>query len=308
MPLDSLASVLSSSSFRAMGTSTVVAVEAARALPDALAAARDVVEAIDRTCSRFIAESELCRLNRSAGTGPVRVSPLLHDAIDAALDAAAKTGGMVDPTVGALIERLGYTVSFEDLCLDGPAIDLEVRATPGFGVVARAEGQVGLPEGVSLDLGAVGKAWAADRAATAAAGRVGAGVLVSCGGDVAVAGPAPAAGWRVRVSEGRGDPAWQDVLVSDGGLATSGRASRTWWRGGRLLHHILDPSTGLPAQTRWRTASVAAATCAEANAAATSCLILGDPAPDWLSEQRLPGRLVAEDGEVVVVGGWPEAA
>jgi thiamine biosynthesis lipoprotein len=297
--------VLTSAKFPAMGTTTVVVVDEATALPAALAIAREVIGAVDRTCSRFQSDSELSLVNRGAGTGARRVSPLLDRALGAALDAARSTGGLVDPTVGRLMERIGYTVTFGDLPPFGAAIELEVRRAPGWRQVTHAGGSVELPGDVSLDLGAIGKAGAPDPAAAAAAARIGVGVMVGCGGDVAVAGPAPAGGWRVRVSEGDHDPAWQDVMLHDGGLATSGTQARTWRRGNRTLHHILDPSTGRPACTRWRTASVAAATCAEANAAATSSIILGDAAADWLAAQGLPGRLVGDDGTLVRVGDWP---
>ena len=89
-------------------------------------------------------------------------------------------------------------------------------------------------------------------------------------------------------------------------LATSGTESRTWRRGGETLHHILDPATGLPAVSPWAMASVAAATCAGANAAATAAIVLGDRAPSWLAGQGLPARLVHRDGSVVTAGSWPD--
>jgi len=293
-----------------MGGSVVVAVENPGALSVACSAARGVIEAVDATCSRFRQDSELSRLNDSAGTGYIEVSALLDEAIGVALDAAAATGGLVDPTIGALIERVGYTVTFTDLPLDGPAIDLEIRSAPGWERVLRDRSarRVSLPEEASLDLGAVGKAWATDRAARAAAARIGAAALVACGGDVAVAGPDRVDGWHVRVAQTCDAPAWQDVLVFDGGLATSGTGSRSWRRGGQTLHHILDPTTGLPAASGWIMASVAAASCAEANAAATGAIVLGDDAPSWLAAQGLPARLVHRDGSVLILGSWPEAS
>ena len=178
-------------------------------------------------------------------------------------------------------------MTFNDLPLDGPAIDLEVRSAPGWESVRhdRRARSVALPDGASLDLGAVGKAWASDRAARAAAERIGTGALVACGGDVAVAGPDRPDGWRVRVAESVDARVWQDVMMFDGGLATSGTESRTWRRGGETLHHILDPATGLPAASPWAMASVAAATCAGANAAATAAIVLGDAHHRWLAGQ-----------------------
>ena len=67
----------------------------------------------------------------------------------------------------------------------------------------------------------------------------------------------------------------------------------------------MDPRTGLPAAGPWRTASVAAANCAEANAAATAAIVAGEQAAGWLAAQGLPARLVAHDGSVRLLGGWP---
>jgi thiamine biosynthesis lipoprotein ApbE len=308
MSLDANASVLTSRTFRAMGTLHVVAVDDPEALAPATAAAREVIHAVDEACSRFRADSEISMLNRSAGCGPVRVSELLDDVIGDALSAAAATDGLVDPTVGGLMERIGYTVTFVDLPGDGPSIDLQIRSAPGWTSIDhdRVNRTVTLPEGASIDLGAVGKAWAADRAALAAARRAGTGVLVSCGGDVAVSGPGPKDGWCVRVAEAIDSADWQDIHVFDGGVATSGTGSRTWRRGGEVLHHILDPATGLPSDSPWVMASVAAASCAQANAAATASIVLGEGAPSWLDSLGVPARLVRRDGSIVRVGRWPD--
>lgn len=302
--------MLTTATFRAMGTSTTVAVQDGRALEPALRAARDVIQAVDNVCSRFKPMSELSQLNRAAGGPPRAVSPLLADAITAALAAAESTGGLVDPTMGRLIERIGYSVTFAELAPDGPGIEVEVRAAPGWQTVSndRANGTVQIPETVAIDLGAVGKAWAADRAASLAAQRTGCGVLVECGGDVALAGPPPLTGWCIRVAERPGAVSWQDVLAFDGGVATSGTASRAWQRGGRVYHHILDPATGLPAASPWRTVSVAAASCTEANTAATAAILLGHRAPNWLDGLQLPARLIDTEGHVLTVGAWPVQA
>ena len=95
------------------------------------------------------------------------------------------------------------------------------------------------------------------------------------------------------------------IAIRDGGLATSSTVARRWRRGGDVLHHILDPRTGLPAAPVWRTVSVAAASCADANTAATAAIIRGRPAPDWLASLSLPARLVEADGAVHVIAGWP---
>lgn len=301
--VDAVPSLLSRQSFAALGSINTVAVGDASALPDAVAIVTQTLREIDEVCSRFRPDSELSLLNRCAGQA-VTLSALLEEAITAALDAAAMTDGLVDPTAGARVIDLGYESTFRDVPEDGPAVDLSIVAVAGWQSLDHDAGAhtLRLPVGASIDLGASGKAWA-DRAADRVAKALGIGVLVDCGGDVAVRGRAPDGGWPVRVAE-RLDGPGEDIAIFEGGLATSGVTARRWRRGGVDLHHIIDPATGLPARTRWSMASVAAATCLEANAAATAALIMDGGAPRWLDRHRLPARLVGADGAVRYAGGW----
>jgi thiamine biosynthesis lipoprotein ApbE len=273
---------------------------------------------IDVACSRFRADAELVAVNATASSQPdgVPISALLTEAIAVALAAARQTGGSVDPTVGAAMAAVGYDRDFALVSQAGPALRLTVRQVPGWRQVrldtdAR---RLRLPAGTQLDLGATAKAWAADRSAGRLAERLGCGVLVSLGGDIAVAGPSPADGWRIRVQDitGRPEdpPAGPTAVVSirAGGLATSSTAARRWRRGGDVLHHILDPRTGLPAAPVWRTVSVAALSCVEANTASTAAIIQGRPAIGWLTARQLPARLVGADGSITTVAGWPDCS
>ena len=298
--------MLSFDSFEAIGCVNTVVVEESAALPAAMAIVKSQIREIDEVCSRFRPESELSHLNSSSGDGDIALSPLLEEAIVTALKSAEMTDGLVDPTVGKYVEEIGYSVTFRDLPPDGPPLQLRVRRIVGWQALAydpRAH-TIRLPAGVRLDLGASGKAWAADRAATAVADSLGVGVAVECGGDIAVRGPLPEGGWPVRVSADIDAEEWQDVVVHDGGLATSGTNARHWRRGGVELHHIIDPSTGLPVRTPWAMVTVAAATCVEANAAATAALIMGERAQAWLNLHELPARLVDVSGTVRFAGGW----
>jgi thiamine biosynthesis lipoprotein ApbE len=282
------------------------------------------LDAVDRACSRFRPDSELMRLGavaglavpaggRPDGVSTAEVSPLLAEAIAVALRAARLTDGDVDPTVADAMSALGYDRDFALLPDTGPPVRLTVRAVPGWRQVGFDEPsrRLTLPRGVHLDLGATAKAWAADRSAARLAGALGCGVLVGLGGDIAVAGPPPEDGWRIRVQDVTGRP--EDlpagpaavVAIREGGLATSSTTARRWRRGGDVLHHILDPRTGLPAPVHWRTVSVAAATCVDANTASTAAIIRGPQALDWLSNLDLPARLVDVAGTVRTVGGWP---
>jgi thiamine biosynthesis lipoprotein ApbE len=287
--------------------------------PASLAEGRRLLEAelaaVDAACSRFRPDSELAAINET-GTGGgagVAISPLLAEAIAVALRAAWQTGGDVDPTVGAAMAAVGYDRDFELVRKAGPPLRLTVRQVSGWRQVRLdpASGRLSLPAGTQLDLGATAKAWAADRSATQLADRLTCGVLVSLGGDIAVAGHPPADGWRIRVQDVTGrpedPPAGPAAVVSirGGGLATSSTRARRWRRGGDVIHHILDPRTGLPAEPVWRTVSVAAASCADANTASTAAIIKGRTAISWLASQGLAARLVAADGTVHAVAGWP---
>ena len=169
-------------------------------------------------------------------------------------------------------------------------------------------GTVVFGRGVSLDLGATAKALAADHAASAAADAAGCGVLVSLGGDIATAGPAPAEGWPVRVTDDHRagvDVPGQWITIRSGGLATSSTTVRRWRSGGATVHHLLDPSSRLPVSGGWRTVSVTAATCLDANIASTAAVVRGERAPAWLESLALPSRLVSDGGLVLHVAGWP---
>ena len=321
-----------SASWPALGTGVQVTVTDASQLTAARGMLEADLAAVDLACSRFRPDSEIMGLDRAtagaggagreagggtaADAGPVEVSPLLAEAIAVALRAARLTDGDVDPTVGAAMNAVGYDRDFSLVQRDGPAVKLTIRTVPGWRQVEFDEHArlLRVPPGVRLDLGATAKAWAADRSAARIAGRLGCGVLVSLGGDIAVSGSPPAGGWRVRVQDISGRP--EDppagpsavVAIQGGGLATSSTAARRWRRGGDVLHHILDPRTGLPAAPVWRTVSVAAASCTDANIASTAAIIRGHAAPDWLTRLGLPARLVDEDGRVHTIGGWPAEA
>jgi thiamine biosynthesis lipoprotein len=279
---------------------------------------RNVLEDVDEAYSRFREDSELSQLNANAGR-TIRISPLLATAIDAALRAARLTDGAVDPTIGRAIRVAGYDDDFSRIAAEDSeerGRDMKLRAwrVPGWQGIRldRRLRTVWLPQGVELDLGSTGKALAADLAATAAiAAAGGGGVLVSLGGDIAMAGEPPSGGWRILVAEDsrvRPDGDGDVICVPAGGVATSSTTVRRWSRGGAVLHHIIDPQTSLPTSGPFRTVTVVAATCLDANIASTAAIVRGETAIDWLTSCRLPARLVENDGTIHYIGPWPDPA
>ncbi|HKT04826.1 MAG TPA: FAD:protein FMN transferase [Rugosimonospora sp.] len=292
------------------GTTARIVVTEPDVLPYAVPEIRAALAGIDAACSRFREDSELRRL-QSAGGRPVTVSPLLAGLIEAALWAAEHTGGDVDPTVGAALHDLGYD---RDLALirkdrafpiNGSTMRLLVMPAPGWQRVRLRGNELTVPAGVRLDLGASAKAFAADSCARSVSERFGTGVMVSLGGDIATAGPGPEGGWRVLVQDQPGEPAGTVALSAGTALATSSTLSRRWRSGTRELHHIIDPRTGQPARQVWRTVSVGAQNCLEANALTTAAVVRGEAAEPWLRRVNLPARLVHADGRVLTMGGWP---
>ncbi len=299
-------------SFSALGTTAVVAVTADAALPSARGALERALRRLDETCSRFRPDSELSRANARSGE-PVEISPLLTELLDVALQAAERTNGLVVPTLGAQLRNAGYDRTYALVRARGRFTVAASEPVASWRTVRldRERLILEVPPGVELDLGATAKAWAADDAAHEIAVDTDAGVLVSLGGDVAVAGPPPAGGWAIRIDDDHAAPlhgAGPVVSIVRGGIATSSTAVRTWRTDRGLAHHLIDPRTGCPAESAWRTVTVAAPTCVDANVAATASFMLDADAPAWLADRLLAARLVDATGAIVRVGGWPNEA
>ncbi|MGU3291057.1 FAD:protein FMN transferase [Williamsia sp. M5A3_1d] len=286
---------------------------------DRLPEARDIVDAVladvDAACSRFRPDTEL--YSRSIRRGrPTRITPVLATLVDAALDAARASDGAVDPTIGRRLIALGYDRDLADMVADraaglsaGPSVHVhEADHT----MIRRHGDTLTVPEGVLLDLGATAKAVAADLAADVIADEIGCGAMVDLGGDISARGQAPAGGWQILVQDlpaaGGCEPAAQIGLVGDCAVATSSTLRRQWTHKGRSVHHIIDPRTGDPASRHWRTVTVVARRCVDANTLTTGAVVKGAAGQQWIESTGLPARLVAADGTVIGLGGWPQDA
>lgn len=289
-----------------------VAVTDPDALDDARELLTDLMADVDLAASRFRVDSELAAVDAANGDW-TPISPLFTELLAVALRAARLTDGDVDPTVGAALSGLGYDRDLAEITADGVVV---TGPAPGWRTIELDEEgcRVRVDPGVRLDLGATAKAWTADTAAGAVTAATGSGCLISIGGDIAVAGPAPHGGWRIRVEDVTRDPdaapagPFAVVTLHDGGLATSSTSARRWQRDGLSLNHLIDPRTGMPPVPAWRTVSAAAGTCVDANVLSTAAVVRGHRIWPLLREARLPVRLVTPDGQVLTAGGWPEEA
>ncbi len=303
---DSELSMLNAAAGHTVGVSGLFA----ELLSEALRASRLTDGAVDPTCGQALADLGYDRDftqvkaagSESCGTVPASTAAASTAAAGTAAASTAAAGISRADTVRAGTVHAA-TVS--------AGSGRRVSPVPGWRQVLLQENppRARLASGAQLDLGATAKAWAADRCAEIIARRLGCGALVSLGGDIAVAGPAPAGGWRIRVTDDHAagpDAPGQTVAISSGGLATSSTTVRAWTRDGRRMHHIVDPATGEPARSCWRTVSVAAGSCADANIASTAAIIRGQEAVAWLRELGLPARLVRADGSAETTAGWPD--
>jgi thiamine biosynthesis lipoprotein len=304
--------------FRAMGSEMLAAVDSA--VPEA-AALLDAVPgwfaAWEAALSRFNDESELSRLNQTAGSGTlIPVSATLWTVLQQALAAAEATSGLVTPTVLNALEAAGYRGSFDAMrhaaaggiaAADRPALPPPARGFTRWreievDPVARA---VRLPAGVRLDFGGVAKGWAAGEAVRRLA--VAGPALVNAGGDIAVSGPLrDGTGWPIGIDAPLGlelppDTPLALIDLRAGGIATSGRDYRRWQQNGTWQHHLIDPRSGTPADTDVLAATVIAPTASEAEIAAKVALLLGSAdGLAWLDARpALAGLLVRETGEVL---------
>jgi thiamine biosynthesis lipoprotein len=257
---------------------------------------------VARSASRFRSDSDLSRVNAARGR-LIPVRRLTLDLLDVALDAARRTDGACDPTIGSSLVAAGYDVDIDELRTRGP-VPTRRLARGGDWTAVRVDrelGRVGVPAALGLDLGATAKAWTADRAAERLAHALGLPVLVALGGDLAVSGDGPA--WPVSVSEHEGG-ADEIIGIAHGGIATSSTQGRTWLTSDGPAHHLIDPRSGVPVSGPYRTASVLATSCVEANTLSTAALVWGSEALDRLAPYA--ARLVTDDGHVVTTGTWPD--
>ena len=298
-------------SFRAIGTTATVVVQQPADAEPAVRVLTAELAAIDLACSRFRQDSELQLLHANAGR-TVGVSALLFEALSVAWVGAELTGGAVDPTVGNAIAALGYDADLREVRARAAGPPRALGHVAGYHHVQlnARDRTVRIPRGVRLDLGSSAKALAADRAVARIADRIGAGALVSLGGDVAVAGPPPAAGWPIGIARRSSTPldqVDQVVAIGQGGLASSGTSARTWTAGDREVHHIIDPRSGDCVEPYWSVVSATGSSCVEANLVTTAAIVWGARALHELNRHRFAQavRLVRADGAVFSLHGWP---
>jgi FAD:protein FMN transferase len=258
----------------------------------------------EQALSRFRPDSELSRLNQTVNQ-PVRVSDVLWDVFQAARAAEEFTGGLVTPTVLDAMLEVGYDRDFETLPRQQNAPASTKSTVRPLSTVKwdAADRTIQLPAGVHLDFGGIAKGWAAHQAMLRLK-EIGS-ALMNCGGDIAVSGALlDGSPWEVGVYKPFDrESGFVETLFFDKGcgVASSATDRRRWMQGDQVRHHIIDPRTGLSAESDVVSATVVAPTAVEAEAGAKSILIRGSmDGLDWLeSTSSLAGLLILEDGQIL---------
>lgn len=296
---------LAISRFDALGTEISVAVTDVTQLGTVMEHTHRCIDDIDRTFSRFRPDSELERLH-GAGPGSHRVSPLFVELLEHALFASRSTDGLFDPTVRDALEAAGYDRSIEEVEALGPGPGRDPLAAGRWMDIEIDSRRctVSLPDGVRLDFGGIGKGFAVDYTLRSMVG-VDCGVLLSAGGDLAVAGPAPEDGWPCGISTISDAPVEDIVLLRRGAIATSGLGRRRWTRNGEQLHHLIDPRLNAPASSPWSFVTVIAATCVAADVAAKAAWLKGPHGPGWIESLGMAARFRDSEGRVTYTTCWP---
>ena len=271
------------------------------------------LRALHRKLTRFDPSSELCALNAHVGR-TFQASPTLAVAVDAALWAAWRSDGLVDPTLVGELEAAGYATSRADLKAERiedalavapwrkPASARSDSLWPAI-VVDHVAGAVTRPAGVRVDTGGSGKGLAADLASDRLAGY--SSFVVDAGGDLRLGGAAPA-GRLVRIDHPLADGSACEFTLDRGAVATSGMRTRLWRSGSGFAHHLIDPSSGEPAWTGVIQATSLGATALEAETLAKMAFLSGPVRARQILAER-GGLIVLDDGTVELFGSLSAA-
>ncbi len=287
-----------------MNTAVLLAVadhaDAAKTLKDT----RTFIEDCERRFSRFLPESEISALNASAGNWH-RASADMIDMLLQSTGFYRETEGLFDPSILPDLTRAGYDRSMDEIRAFGAKGTIGIRHPRSSFErleIDAESGWVRLPSDVQIDLGGIAKGWIVEKAAEIL-GHAGASCAVSAGGDILFKGyPGPEDLWPVRVE----DP-WNPnrevtrLEVGPGAVATSSVVKRSWLQAGERRHHLIDPRTGLPAETTWASVTVLTESVIVAEVCAKSLLIGGEEGARWLLRRR-PGIsfiAVGMDGNLV---------
>mgnify|MGYP005955586351 CR=1 FL=1 len=268
--------------------------------------ARDVVDRLDALLSVTDETSELYAANHSGGR-PVSLSPETAQVLEQALDLCRDSRGALDITLYPVVKAWGFTTDSCTVPDDAALIELLERVD--WTRVSLEEDVLTLPAGMELDLGAVAKGFAADRAAESLRAAGVSSALLDLGGNIQAVGSRPdGSPWRVAVQDP--DGGWLGVLeVADQAVVTSGGYQRYFEEDGERYWHILDPATGRPARSGLTSATAVGPGGAVCDGLSTTLFVLGleESVDLWRQQGDFEFLLLTEEGELYLSSGLADA-
>ncbi len=284
-----------------MGTTAEVLIDGDASMVRAAFARLRTLESI---LTRFRPDSDLNHLHTHPGEW-VRVSTELFDAFVWSDRMYRETRGLFDPTIRTSLESSGYASSFSHIADDDRVLDLPIPA-PGFDRVDidRATRSLRIAPGVSVDLGGIGKGLCADIVARELVARGARSAYISLGGDIHAAGEPPETGfWQVPLVHPVSAAIIAEHHLASGGLVMSTVSMRAWKRGGKTVHHIIDPRSGCSTATDVVAVAVAARSAARAEALAKAAIVLGaDDGAAFLAARDVTAWVITGTDVVSVEG------
>ncbi len=243
---------------------------------------------VDSLMSNWTQTSEVARINREAGLGPVTMHPEVAEVVDAALRAGRESDGAFDITVEPLVRLWGFLGGPKRVPSESELVAAFARVGPrhlmydSTARILRFDRQ-----DVRIDLGGIAKGHAVDRAANALRNAGVRDALVDLSGNMfALGSPATSPAWRIGVRDPRDRiPYFARLALSEQAISTSGKYEQFVAQDGRTYGHIMDPRSGRPAEGLI-SVSVIAPTAMEADAWSTSLFVLGPVAAKLKAKAR----------------------
>jgi thiamine biosynthesis lipoprotein len=287
--------------FRSMNSDIVLVAEGeASQVNVGLVTAQKFIEESEKRFTRFDEQSELSRLNRSAGTW-FSASPDLFEVVKEAQVYFQKTNGLFDPSILPHLKNAGYVHSMDEIRRNGSAPQTDHSSTPMISTFASVRlnektSSIRLPADLQIDLGGIAKGWIAERAACLLSQYVSS-CAVNAGGDMFLIGyPHGQDCWEVGLEDPRNPSSDISVLLlQEGAVATSSIMKRSWKQGNVSRHHLIDPRTGQPATPPWLSVTVLAPHAAAAETFAKAFLIADTDEARSLGEQNPELTVLAVD-------------
>lgn len=274
------------------------------AAEDALALSEDRIKELDAMWSVTDADSDICKMNQGKGE-PTEVSRETAEVLQFALDMAKKTDGALDPTISPVITAWGFISGEHYIPSENELADLLQHVD--YKKVSLKENVVILPDGMQLELGAVGKGYTADIISELLKGQGVTSALLDLGGNIQAVGTKPdGSDWRIGLKNPEGEGSLGVLSISDCAVVTSGNYERYFTgEDGKIYGHIIDPKTGRPAESGLLSVTVIAPEGKLCDALSTSLFVMGcDKAAEyWREYQDFEMILITEDGEIHLTEG-----